>query len=522
LNLALLEADEAVEMRAGTDRIVHHTEVVTDSIVRHTAGESDTIVRPADDDEEGRDGASECRTDNPVQHVDPNRPVRVVVVSFLFNWPSTGGGIIHTVELIKFLTRAGYVVRHVFVRFVPWGIGIVEGPIEHDAEVLEFHESNWNMPSIQAAVRAAVERFDPDQVIITDSWNSKPLLAEAVRGYPYILRLQAMECFCPLNNVRLLPGEHGGFRQCPKHQLANPQDCANCLKRYGPCSGSLHRAERALCGVGTPEYHEKLLRAFREASAVLVVNPLMEAMISPYTERVRTVTAGMDPARFPWPRPDTEKDKWQMADVKGKEDKCQMADVKGEAKDNQGPAGDTNNRRLVLLFAGLVDEQIKGFGVLHEACRRLWQHRHDFELWATADPPGRLDDFTRFIGWQSQENLPRRLHESDILVMPTVAQEALGRTVVEAMAAGRPVVASRLGGLPFTVADGATGLLAEPGDPDDLARKIETLLDNPELRRRMGEAGRKRFEQYYAWEGIIDRHYRPLLVPRNRTIQAVV
>ena len=82
-----------------------------------------------------------------------------------------------------------------------------------------------------------------------------------------------------------------------------------------------------------------------------------------------------------------------------------------------------------------------------------------------------------------------------MVVVPTIAQEALGRTAVEAMGVGRPVVASRLGGLPFTVVDGATGLLCEPGNPDDLARKLEILLDDPGLRERLdgsagGEAGR--------------------------------
>jgi glycosyltransferase involved in cell wall biosynthesis len=130
--------------------------------------------------------------------------------------------------------------------------------------------------------------------------------------------------------------------------------------------------------------------------------------------------------------------------------------------------------------------------------------------------PGPVDAFTRFIGWQSQEELPARLREADLLVMPTIAQEALGRTAVEAMAAGRAVVASRIGGLPFTVADGATGLLFEPGDAEDLARKIETLLDDPALRERMGLAGRRRFEEHYAWDVIIEKHYRPLLKRRDR------
>src|SRR5581483_6705553 len=147
-------------------------------------------------------------------------------------------------------------------------------------------------------------------------------------------------------------------------------------------------------------------------------------------------------------------------------------------------------------FAGLVDEWMKGFHVLHAACARLWQKRQDFELVATGEPPGQHDDFTRFVGWLSQDDLPHHLRAAHVLVMPTVAQEALGRTAVEAMAAGRPVVASRIGGLPFTVADGSTGLLCEPGDPDDLARQIELLLDDPALRERTGRAGRKRFEEH--------------------------
>jgi glycosyltransferase involved in cell wall biosynthesis len=159
---------------------------------------------------------------------------------------------------------------------------------------------------------------------------------------------------------------------------------------------------------------------------------------------------------------------------------------------------------------------MKGFHVLLQACARLWTSRQDFRLIATADPPGHVNEFTRFVGWLSQEDLPKYLRAAGICVVPTVAQEALGRTAVEAMAAGRPVVASRLGGLPFTVAEGASGLLCEPGDPEDLARKIAVLLDEPELRRWMGEAGRKRFEEHFRWDVFIERDYRPLLKPRGR------
>ena len=407
-------------------------------------------------------------------------PIRVAILSFLFNWPSTGGGTVHTAELARFLVEAGYDVRHFYARHEAWRVGQVEAPIPHPSEAIDFDDAAWSIPQILSRFRHAVDAFNPDHVIITDSWNMKPILAEAVRGYPYILRFQALECLCPLNNLRLLAEGPDQVKQCPRHQLATPDVCHRCIAERGRHSGQLHQLERALAGVGTPEYHQALRRALEEAEAVLVLNPLTEAMLSPYAHNVRVVPWGMDPARFPWPPPDESR--------------------------ASSPEG-----TVTLFMAAVTGEFIKGFHILHEACRRLRQSRMDFELVVTFDPPGRIDEFTRSVGWTSQEDLPRHYRAADICVVPTIAQEGLSRTSVEAMASGRPVIASRIGGLPFTVSDGATGLLFEPGDPDDLARKIAALLDNPPLRRRMGLAGRKRFEDDFTWDVVIERYYRPLL-----------
>ena len=410
-------------------------------------------------------------------------PIRVALLSFLFNWPSTGGGIVHTVELIQFLQNAKFEVHHIFARKVDWGIGQVTDSLPFSSQALEFSDWEWNAPTIQAHFREAVEAFDPDAVIITDSWNSKPILAEAVSDYPYILRLQAMECLCPLNNLRLIPDPRSP-RQCPADQLSQPQTCLACLREHGPYSGELHRLERALCGVEAPDYYLRLTQAFRDAAAVLVVNPPTADLVRPFTSNVRVVSAGMDAERFPDP---------------------------ARGSPNAAPVSSP----VKLLFAGLVHESIKGFDVLCEACAQLWGRRQDFELWATAEPVGPQNKFTNFVGWRSQTDLPQLMQDVDIVVVPTIAQDGLGRTAVEAMAAARPVVASRIGGLPFTVSENETGLLAEPGDPADLAKQIECLLDDPDLRKRMGQAGRKRFEANYDWNVIIERHYRPLLVKRK-------
>lgn len=405
---------------------------------------------------------------------------KIAIVSLLFNFPSAGGGNIHTAEFAHFLTEAGFEVRHFYAKYEPWQIGNAQGVPYSYPLLFDIHE--WKLPTIQGRFRQAVDAFGPDYVLITDSWNCKPHLALAMKGYPVFLRFQALECLCPLNNVRLLALGDGRWGQCTRQQLATPLECVSCLRERGRFSGGLHKLERELAGVGTPEYHALLLESLQQAEALLVFNPWTETMLSPYAKRVHVVPWGMDPKRFPW---------------------------SAEAPRN------SDRPRKTLFQAGVLNEPMKGFEILHEACARLWQKRQDFELVGTGEPEGQVDSFTRFIGWKSQEELPQSYRDADIVVVPTIAQEGLSRTSVEAMAAGKPVVASRIGGLPVTVTDEVTGLLCEPGNAEDLARKLDALLDDAGMRERMGLAGRKRFEEHFSWPVVIQRHYRPLFPARH-------
>jgi glycosyltransferase involved in cell wall biosynthesis len=352
------------------------------------------------------------------------------------------------------------------------------------SEAIAFDDASWNIPAIQARFRQAVDAFAPDFVMITDAWNMKPYLAEAVRRFPYYLLYQAQENICPLNNLRLLATGPNQVEQCPRNQLATPDVCCRCLAERGRHSGALHRAERELAGVGTQEYYGKLRQSLSEAEAVLVLNPVIAAIVEPYCGHVRIVPWGMDATRFPWPVPERER-------------------------------AASGSEPIKLFMAAVAGETIKGYHVAHEACRILLQSRADFELVVTFDPAGPIDESTRSVGWCSLCELPRHYREADICLVPTIAQDSLSRTSVEAMASGIPVIASRIGGLPYTVTDGATGLLLEPGDPADLARKITRLLDDPELRQRMGLAGRKRFEEEFVWEDVIKRYFRPMLARRH-------
>jgi glycosyltransferase involved in cell wall biosynthesis len=80
----------------------------------------------------------------------------------------------------------------------------------------------------------------------------------------------------------------------------------------------------------------------------------------------------------------------------------------------------------------------------------------------------------------------------------------MGKVLVEAMALGKPIVASDVGGIPDLVRPGENGLLVPPGDPFALSHAIDRLARNPDERRRMGEAGR-RISQDYGVEAMIKR-----------------
>ncbi len=92
-----------------------------------------------------------------------------------------------------------------------------------------------------------------------------------------------------------------------------------------------------------------------------------------------------------------------------------------------------------------------------------------------------------------------------IFVFPSLWHEPFGIPVIEAMAAGLPVVATRSGALTEVVVDGETGILVERGDSKGLAAAISRLLADPHLRQRMGAAGRRRVRQLFTWERSVAR-----------------
>jgi glycosyltransferase involved in cell wall biosynthesis len=141
--------------------------------------------------------------------------------------------------------------------------------------------------------------------------------------------------------------------------------------------------------------------------------------------------------------------------------------------------------------ADLLRERDVAFAVLGDDLRTNGVVRREME--ARVDALGLRDRFT-FLGFRP--DAPELVQVFDIVAVPSRV-EPFGLASLEAMAAERPVVASRVGGIPEVVRDGETGILVAPRDPGSLADGIARLLDSPRQRDEMGAAGRRRAEHVF-------------------------
>jgi glycosyltransferase involved in cell wall biosynthesis len=119
----------------------------------------------------------------------------------------------------------------------------------------------------------------------------------------------------------------------------------------------------------------------------------------------------------------------------------------------------------------------------------------------------------RFAGPVPFDEMPGRYAAATVVVNPSL-EEAFGMALVEGMAAGLPAVATEVGGMPEIVVQGVTGLLVPPDDSPALAAAIMRLLEDRELARRLGAAGRTRAVERYSWDVVADEMlalYRRLL-----------
>jgi glycosyltransferase involved in cell wall biosynthesis len=147
-----------------------------------------------------------------------------------------------------------------------------------------------------------------------------------------------------------------------------------------------------------------------------------------------------------------------------------------------------------VLFVGRLSPE-KGIEELVEATKGL-------KLVVAGDGPLR-HLVPQALGFVPHEDVERLLARAAVVALPS-HREGLPMVLLEAMANGRAVVATPVGGIPTLVEDGVTGLLVPTGDPGALREAITRLVGNPALRRKLGAAARARVQEVASWDRVVD------------------
>jgi phosphatidyl-myo-inositol alpha-mannosyltransferase len=170
--------------------------------------------------------------------------------------------------------------------------------------------------------------------------------------------------------------------------------------------------------------------------------------------------------------------------------------------------------KINILFVGRLESR-KGLSYLLRAFKTIKKDtpntrlivvgpgkrsRANYERWVRNN---HIEDVV-FTGFASQMELPRYYRTADIFCAPATGRESFGIVLIEAMAMGKPIVATGIEGFRCVVTPGEDGILVKPRSSEQLRRALMKLINNPGLRRKMGENGRIKAQQY-SWKKIARR-----------------
>lgn len=249
------------------------------------------------------------------------------------------------------------------------------------------------------------------------------------------------------------------------------------LTSHGSCMQAISRDRR---------YFRLTRDALRAANAITVVSgdsraKFLKMFGSDLSQKTRTIPGGVRLSLFPPTRPTEELKKKYHVDGK-----------------------------KIALFTGRIVTE-KGVEYLVKAARKI-----NGDVLIAGDGPQRkhLEELVLKMKLANVQILPflRSYTEfldlyylADVFVSPAVWDEPLGLTIIEAMAARKPVIVTRKGGVTMAVKEGLNGLFVRPRNSNEIADAVNRLFANPELCRKMGERGRKTVEERFTWTKIAER-----------------
>lgn len=177
---------------------------------------------------------------------------------------------------------------------------------------------------------------------------------------------------------------------------------------------------------------------------------------------------------------------------------------------------DSNGDEYNITFVGNCENRVKGLPLLLKTMRYLKDNSGlkikltIVDKWKEEGiaPPlierYGLEDDIEFTGFLTFEELSKQYAKTDLIIIPSLF-EGFCFPSVEAMSCGTPVVAFKVGALPQVMEDGKTGILVEPGDWKAMAKAVEKILKNQELRDGMGKRGRERVEKLFTWKNAAEK-----------------
>ncbi len=401
--------------------------------------------------------------------------MRIAFVDHVFTWPPLGGAPADLYYTMQGIAALGHEV-HLFYgqELNNWAMRPVQRDVLPFASTAIEYEREEIVPEFaMRRYREEVDTFKPDLVFQCFTFLMKPYLCKALSHYPQVCRYYAYEPFC-LRDYRLWRDYH----TCPYNYLTTPNVCRKCTfdrlwrqMRTGRPDG--YTFEYQATEAHTERYHQLLLETMRDFKSIIVYNRFTKGLIGEVNSNVNVIGGGVRLEDYPF--------------------------VPLEPK----PKGE----RTVILMTGRAEDLSKGTMNLWKAGEILARTRDDFQIWITDTDQRHDTPWFKAIGWHPINKVKEFYQQSDICAVPSTWEEPFGLVAIEAMATGRPCVVADVGGLQDIVIPGQTGYIFDRDSPAALAEALAKLLDDPEGRRRMGDAGRKRVEENYTWDRVINDNY---------------
>ncbi|HOK08039.1 MAG TPA: glycosyltransferase family 4 protein [Candidatus Hydrogenedens sp.] len=406
--------------------------------------------------------------------------MKICFIDTLFNWPPRGGADVDVFNILSILHKKNYDVLLLSLSSTKLTRGVfIPETLPFPTKKLNVNFKTSSLKTIKDYFIHSVSDFNPDILIIGDSFFLKPIITLFFKdaSIPIIWRQYAYELLCHKDIVK-----YRNNKPCPLDYLSTTDVCRQCFLHHQKESLKSYQfnawlEEYILTKAYKTNYLNILTSSLSRVKQVIVYSDTMQNCWKCYHPNTRIIPGGVDTQMF-HPSQNTN---------------IYSHDIKK------------------ILFPGRVEDEVKGFHVLYEACKQLRNKRIDFELICTSGWSTGYPDWVKFIGWYSHYELPSIYTTADICVIPSLWEEPFGLVALEAMASSKPIIASNIGGLKSVILHGETGLLYPPTDKNILMTHLDSLLSNETLRSNLGTAGRNHVIKNYTWEKIVEDYYEPLI-----------